>query len=76
MTCTTIIGALLLSRAVSTPEMAAEIVSGAENIVVGLMKQGLPTGIVPQGELRRAAAKINAGFTTFAASIGLSRSTS
>ena len=48
--CSTIIGALLLSRAVSTPEMAAEILSSAEEIVVGLVKQGLPTGIVPEGD--------------------------
>ena len=49
--CSAIIGALLLSRAVSTPEMVAEILSSAEKIVVGLVKQGLPTGIVPQGDL-------------------------
>ncbi len=48
--CSTIIGALLLSRAVSTPELAAEILSSAEEIVVGLVKQGLPAGIVPEGD--------------------------
>jgi hypothetical protein len=50
--CSTIIGALLLSRAVSTPELGAGTLSSAEEIVVGLVKQGLPACTLPQGNLK------------------------